>query len=325
MSQHQLPVPVLRPSVRVLSGPSSPTSSSAATISFATAAATSVTCSLDGGAPAICSSPVSYGALTVGQHSLTVTASSRTGSSTATYRWTITAPSTPLPLGVSGTWKLKFDDEFSGSSLDLSKWEPNWLAGNDTSITPPDNSNDLNCMDPAQVSEGGGVLTLSAVARQCRAANSVTYQYASGLINTYKSFNFSYGYLEARIYLPSSNGAFVNFPAFWADGRGTWPATGELDVMEVLGSCVGFHFHSSLGGFGGCPAQGLTPGWHTFGANWQPGSVTYYYDGQRVGQVTSGITGYPMYLILNNSVDPTWGGPTMTPAAMQIDYVRVWQ
>jgi hypothetical protein len=32
-----------------------------------------------------------------------------------------------------------------------------------------------------------------------------------------------------------------------------------------------------------------------------------------------------MYLVLNNSVDPTWGGPTLTPADVRVDYVRVWQ
>ena len=47
--------------------------------------------------------------------------------------------------------------------------------------------------------------------------------------------------------------------------------------------------------------------------------------GLQVGQVTTGITGAPMYLVLNNSIDPTWGGPTLVPADLQVDYVRVWQ
>ena len=239
------------------------------------------------------------------------------------------APAGPQPVGPSGTWALKFDDEFSATAIDLTKWQPNWLAGDNTSVTPPVNSADLNCTDPAQVTEGAGVLHLTAAARSCRANNGHTYSYAGGLVNTYNSYQFTHGYAEARIYVPATSaGVPANFPAFWADGTGNWPVTGELDVMEVLGSCgpgLGFHFHSSLGAFGGCARVGVSSGWHTFGANWQAGVVTYYYDGIQVGQITRGITGSPMYLILNNSIDTTYGGPIMAPADLQVDYVRVWQ
>ena len=239
----------------------------------------------------------------------------------------VTVPSTgPQPLGVPGSWTVKFDDEFSGSSLDLTKWQPNWLAGDNTSITTPPNSADLNCEDPAQVSEGAGVLHLAVAQRSCRASNGHTFAYAGGLVNTYNSYQFTYGYIESRIYIPpTGSGAAANFPAFWADGTGTWPATGELDVMEVLGSCLAYHFHSTAGAFGGCATIPITSGWHTFGADWQAGVVTYYYDGVQVGQITRGITGAPMYLILDNNVDTTYGGPTVAPADVQVDYVRAWQ
>ena len=84
------------------------------------------------------------------------------------------------PVGVSGSWKLKWSDEFNGSSLDTSKWEPNWLGGSTTAITKPINGNEQSCYDPAQVSESGGSLKLTAVARSCRASNGSTYSYASG-------------------------------------------------------------------------------------------------------------------------------------------------
>ncbi len=38
------------------------------------------------------------------------------------------------PVGQSGWWNMIFDDEFDGSSLDLSKWAPNWLALSDSAI-----------------------------------------------------------------------------------------------------------------------------------------------------------------------------------------------
>lgn len=410
------PNPVTRLSAAVTAGPASPTNATSATLRFAVSGASSTACSLDGAPGAACSSPVTYSGLQGGQHTFSLHAMGKTGTTTAAYSWTIdttppTAPSGltatvssgqvtlswhaasdpdgsvagyyvlrggvrvgqttatsfadtglsngsaytyavaaydpagnvsapsatvsaspsagPLPLGVPGTWTLKFDDEFNGTSLDLSKWQPNWLGASNRAVTTPDNGSDRNCMDPAQVTEGGGVLNLSAVARTCLAAGGVSYPYASGLVNTDGKFSFTYGYMEARIYLPATAaGVPVNFPAFWANGTGSWPATGELDVMEVLRDCgpgEGFHFHSLLGAFGGCAALSTPAGWHTFGADWQPGSVTYYYDGLPVGRVTSGVTSSPMYLVLNNSVDPTWGGPTQAPADMQVDYVRVWQ
>jgi beta-glucanase (GH16 family) len=70
-----------------------------------------------------------------------------------------------------------------------------------------------------------------------------------------------------------------------------------------LGGAAAYHFHSP-----GC----------------QSGVVTYYYDGNEVGQITTGITSSPMYLILNYAVAGQ-GGAVVTPSTMQVDYVRVWQ
>jgi hypothetical protein len=99
------------------------------------------------------------------QYTYTVAAYDAAGNTSTVSAAAATTPSTLTPLGVPGNWTLKFDDEFSGTSVDYAKWQPNWLAWNNTAITPPDNSNDLNCMDPAQVTESGGVLNLTAVTR----------------------------------------------------------------------------------------------------------------------------------------------------------------
>ena len=170
-------------------------------------------------------------------------------------------------------------------------WQPNWLSSNNTDITKPVNSEEVSCYDPAQVSEpGDGYLHLDAVKRTCKANNGTTYQYASGLVNTYHSFTFTYGHMEARMWLqPGSDGA-ADWPTFWAAGTGVWPITGELDVMEALGGPDCFHFHSPLGGPGTCANLSDAAGWHTFAADWSPGQVTYSYDGNVVGTITTGIT-----------------------------------
>ncbi len=247
----------------------------------------------------------------------------------------------PQPNGPTGAWSLKFSDEFDGSSLDLSKWRPNWLAGTDTALTPPINALESGCYDPAQVSVAAGVLKLEAVAitpgsrSGCITRSGANAAYASGIVTSRHDYTFTYGYMESRIWLPPGSGLGQNWAAFWADGTGTWPTTGEIDVMEVLSNhipCWHFHYQDSSGnhqGPGGCPTlsqlNGNYSGWHIFGAAWEPGSITYYYDGQQVGQITAGVTSASMFLILNYAVSATGTPPIVVPQHMQVDYVRHWQ
>ena len=51
--------------------------------------------------------------------------------------------------------------------------------------------------------------------------------------------------------------------------------------------------------------------------------MTYYYDGQDVGSITTGITNAPMYIILSNGAPV--GASNIQADSMQVQYVRVWQ
>ncbi|MEY9893034.1 beta-glucanase (GH16 family) [Catenulispora sp. MAP5-51] len=229
------------------------------------------------------------------------------------------APSSAGPQGIAGSWRNVFSDSFANdSALDTTKWSTGWNA---SGITRPPNWSENDCYDPAQVSVTGGTLNLTAIQKAVNCGEAKDY--TSGLVNTNGKFNFTYGAMEARIYLPAgSDGKIANWPAFWADGQ-NWPTDGETDVMEGLTGDACYHFHSTAGGPGGC-ASGNYTGWHTYGADWEPGSVTYYYDGVKVGQITTGITSVPQYLILNNAVGG-YGGTTLAPSTMKVDYVKVWQ
>lgn len=47
-------------------------------------------------------------------------------------------------------------------------------------------------------------------------------------------YNFTYGFVEARMWLPPGTGTPENWAAFWVNGK-VWPEDGEIDIMETLG------------------------------------------------------------------------------------------
>jgi beta-glucanase (GH16 family) len=144
------------------------------------------------------------------------------------------------------------------------------------------------------------------------------------MINSDGKFEFTYGLMEARIWLSGKGRLITDWPAFWADGQ-NWPKDGEIDVIEGLGGQACWHFVNPRSNPGGCVPGRFTNGWHTFGADWEPGSITYYYDGHIVGVVKTGITSAPLYLILNLATAHEYGIPVRVPATIRVDYVRVWQ
>jgi beta-glucanase (GH16 family) len=264
------------------------------------------------------------------------TSSSGTQSSSSTTASTssVAGPNTPEPSGDPGSWRLVFDDEFAGTSLDPLYWSTGWFGSGITGTVAGASEND--CYDPAQVVEANGELDLNLVARQ-ETCDGTTKDYATGFVTTDGLFSYTYGFVEARIWLPGS-GSVADWPSFWLDGQ-NWPTDGELDVVEGLGGEACAHWHGPTGngqGFApnggtGCPSGTFAGGWHTFGADWEPGIVTWYYDGHDIGCVESSgsacgpfnstITGDPMYMILGLGA----GSSTIAPASQRVDYVRAWQ
>lgn len=234
----------------------------------------------------------------------------------------------PQPVGQPGAWTLVFSDEFDEPALDTAIWTPGWFG---TGITGPVNAKEKTCYSSRLAKlPGDGRLHLHFVAR-AHVCQGKTRPYTGALVSTnpydgiagHAGFQYAYGYLEVRAYVPAApNGAIANWPAIWSTGQ-NWPHDGENDTMEGLSGHACFHFHSDAGGPGAC-AKGKYAGWHTFASDWEPGIVTYYYDGVAVGQIADGVTGAPQFLILNNT-QGKWGGRTVAPADLRIAYVRVWR
>jgi Ca2+-binding RTX toxin-like protein len=223
-----------------------------------------------------------------------------------------------MTVPVAGNWKLTFGDEFNGTSINTGVWGTNWL-GKPGAITKPVATQELGAYDPAMVSVSNGLLHLKTQVSPVT-VNGINYDYRGGIVQTANSFSQTFGYFEARINLAGHNGKIDNWPAFWLAGK-NWPTNGELDVMEGLAGDAAYHFHSPSGGPGSNVAGDYT-GWHVFGALWEPGKVSFYYDNHLVGAITSGITNAPQYIILNLGIGKE--SLKYAPSEMQVDWVHAY-
>ncbi len=236
----------------------------------------------------------------------------------------------PQPLGVPGHWRLVLDSRFNGRHPDPRIWRTGWFRNG---VSGPINQHEAACYSPANVAPTGhGAMRLIVVRKRSRCGHRRRLFTGAVLSSNprdgraHGGFSYRYGLLQAKIYVPGDGAHLANWPAVLSLGQ-VWPRDGEDDVMENLGGVVCSHFHSPGyapgGNLGGCD-PGFTPGWHVVSANWEPGSVTWYYDGVQIAQATKGITGAPMYIVVVNSVS-TKALQVARPAAVRLVYVRVWQ
>jgi len=220
------------------------------------------------------------------------------------------APSgTPMPSGPAGPWTLMFEDTFSGTALDTTKWAPSWFGGG--------SMNNVKT-SPALVAVGGGDLTLSI---QDAGTGSLVSTNPHGGANP--GFQFTTGFVEARIWFPGNGTTIYNWPAWWTDGQ-SWPTNGEHDIAEGLGTMT-VNYHSSMGAHNTGTVAGIwSNGWHTYGLHRKVGSADVYFDGVLVRSYPTQDGEAPEYLILN--VGSSGGHAMYGPAGdVKVDYVRAWQ
>jgi beta-glucanase (GH16 family) len=249
-----------------------------------------------------------------------------TTSPTPTPTPTATPTSTvPSPVGVSGSWNLKFQDEFGGSSVDWSKWADRSHAEADGGHGNKGNQQ-LEWNQGKNCSVANGLLTITARPDNIRSASGIQYDWSSCLLTTTPSYSFRYGYMETRAKFPSQKGFW---PAFW-----TWQVPGynqwtETDAYEYYSDNPGRLYLTQHGDRGdGCVIRKLnfdpSQGFHTYGVDIKPSGTDFYVDGRRVCSVagtSTGLTNIIVNMAVYSRIPPEPG----TVGIKQVDYVRAWQ
>ena len=234
-----------------------------------------------------------------------------------------------------------FADEFAGRRVDRSKWRfdrsrnaAGWY-NHERQYYGPDN---------ARVA--GGVLEIEARAEtlsKARAPDWGGQTYTSAKLVSRRAFG--YGFYEVRARLPCGRGTW---PAIWMlPSSGTWPAAGEIDIMEMVGWDPNV-IHATLHSDAYNHAKGTQRGaqvtvatacnaFHTYQLDWRPDSILIGVDGRGYMRVANDRPGgaaawpftKPYQLILNLAVGGDWGGvkgidDAVLPQHMTVDYVRYW-
>jgi len=253
---------------------------------------------------------------------------------------------TPTKTAAPAHAKLVWADEFNGpegSGPDAKKWiaieDGTGFGNNELEYYTPRTVN-------AHVEKGELLLTAR---KEPYTGKNGTKEYTSGRIESRGKFELQYGRVEARLKLPKGQGIW---PAFWMLGSdfatASWPACGEIDIMENIGAEPD-KVHGSLHGpgySGGNPLTGVyaLPGgarfsddYHVFALEWEPKEIRFYVDGklfetQKAADLPAGkrwVFDHPFYIVLNVAVGGFWPGApdaaTSFPQTMKVDWVRVYK
>lgn len=256
----------------------------------------------------------------------------KTGANTGT-TWTAPQPDPTVAAITNGSagWKRVFTDEFEGSSLDTSKWatqRDDWIKG----AFPYNNLEGAMYKPENDTVENGALKQTIRKMPSQSSIYGINYDYSTGMVNTNKRFTFTYGYVEARMKVPSCSGCW---PAFWMlPAKDGWPP--EIDIYEFFDSANDkipyFSSHWKVpnadqeytSNIYGNPSANYTEDWHTYGMLWTPTSVQVFIDGLPGPTYTgSAVPHEDMYLIIQAAIGRNYNTPD--GANLQTDWVHVYQ
>lgn len=253
-------------------------------------------------------------------------------------------------------WTLVWNDEFNGKKLDTTKWDFQIGTGSQYGLNGWGND-EAQYYTPENVSVEDGYLVIEA-----KKEDKEGMKYTSGRIRTMTQdgkplFTTTYGRIEANMSLPKGNGVW---PAFWLlsaeESYGTWPLSGEIDIMEARGrlpnrvyNAVHYgqpwpmqKYSSSMYKF---PTGEDITGFHEYAVEWEPGIIRWFVDGNLFYETSSWWTmtndaeepfpypapyDKPFYILLNLAIGGTYDEYRIPkdyefPFQMKVDYVRVYE
>ncbi len=249
------------------------------------------------------------------------------------------------PSSLNG-WNMVFNDEFEGTQLDKSKWNPTYNWGHT-------HNHRAYCVEE-NVSVSNGKLIIKGEAKRhpqapatCKNGDKTySLDYTSGAIDTRGKFEVKYGYIEGRFKMPKQLGTW---PAFWTLQDG-WPP--EIDIFEVPHSRTDHHYYlhytktdwyaqhgsawdheASFGGVHKGPDKSAD--FHNYGMEWDDKYMRFYFDDKLVASYNrpaelSQTTA--QYIIVNLAIGG-WAETAETPiqvtannpAYLECDWIRVWK
>ena len=242
----------------------------------------------------------------------------------------------------AGTWSIVWSDEFDGkdgSEIDRTKW-----TYDDPQSGRYNKELQYYATGTANAEQRGGNLVITA---KSDGASAFTCwygacRYTSARVITQGLFSKKYGRIAARMQLPRGQGLW---PAFWLLGDDistvSWPACGEIDVMENLG-------HQPLRAYGTLHAPGFDKGtpvdaktalsddFHVYAIEWDASAIRFFLDEAEYETLTPADVpaggkwafDHPFFILLNVAVGGSWPGDpdstTTFPQTMKVDWVRVY-
>lgn len=236
----------------------------------------------------------------------------------------------PVQNPVIDYTNLVFSDEFNiDGAPDATKWGYDLGAGGWGNAEAQTYTNAA-----ANATVSGGNLVITAI--------KSGGNYTSARLKSENKFEFTYGKVEVRAKLPSGGGTW---PAIWMLGANydqpgfTWPACGEIDIMEHKGNEPNIihgtlHYPGNSGGNGNgntTTITGASTEFHVYKTIWSPTSIQIFVDDVLFHSVPNSNAipfNHDFFLILNVAMGGTFGGaidPAFTQSAMEVDYVRVYQ
>ncbi len=269
-------------------------------------------------------------------------------------------------------WRLVWSDDFDGDALDPEKWDFDLGNGffdyRTHSYVPGWGNEELQyyTREPRNVEVRDGLLCLRALREELHGCG-----YSSARVKTRRRdgaplFCQRYGRFEFRAKVPYGKGLW---PALWLlpqdDAYGPWAASGEIDVMEIVGErpqevLGSLHFGSTfprrslVTHVHALPNGGTVADFHVYAVEWEPGEIRWEVDGLISARQSfwwscsrrRGVRGVlprsaadlnpwpapfdqPFYILMNVAVGGNFPGvpnsDTRFPAEMLVDYVRVYE